>query len=146
MDFKDFKKLVEKNKAENPEAWRVHEELVLGDAPATEDDIARVEAELKAKLPQDYVAFLKEYGGGLFGTDVYSAKADSNFYIVDRQLPSDYVQNFVAVSPNGCGDEYGFRVVDGQCQPELLFCDHEEGFELFSTEYASILDYLSTCL
>ncbi|HEX8833245.1 MAG TPA: SMI1/KNR4 family protein, partial [Abditibacteriaceae bacterium] len=112
MDYIDFKRRIEKDKSENPESWYLPEGVDIGGPPATDDDIARIEEGLGVKLPEDYVAILKDFGNFLPGAEFYSHKADSPFYIVSNQISSELVQNFVGVMPNGCGDDYGFRVVN----------------------------------
>lgn len=130
MNHQDFEKAVEETKQEQPYLFDENRE-----PPATDDHIRTIETELGVKLPEEYVWFLKRYGGGLFGyQDIYSALPTSYSFILNSQpfpLPSE---KFVAISDNGCGDFYGFRVIDGICGAAVMFCDHEDDYVITAME------------
>jgi cell wall assembly regulator SMI1 len=138
MDYFAFKQRFEQARIADPFCKDFYKELGLRETPSTTADIEQVERDLKAKLPTDYLLFLKDYGGGLVGGfDIYSAKVESNLYIARHQ----WVPGFVAITGDGCGNNYGFKVENGQCQSNIVFWEHEENrFE--STEWNSVLDFL----
>jgi hypothetical protein len=108
MTHDEFRKLMASYQEQNSEFLRLHPEIDMRVPPATDDEIAYVERELGARLPEEYVWFLKEYGGGIVGyAEIYSVHQSSRCYILDYQPTADEIQNFVAVMDNGCGDYYG---------------------------------------
>jgi hypothetical protein len=122
MTREDFSDLVRKLRQTRP-VWFD----LPSDAPPPEQEIAEIERGLGAKLPADFVWFLKEYGGGDFGlATIYSADRESEFHLLERQeegLPD----NLVVFSDNGAGDLYGFPIDDGVARDEVLLLDHETG-------------------
>jgi hypothetical protein len=138
MNYSEFKQRFERARTTDPTYTFLREELGLQETPDTDADIDRAERELNAKLPVEYILFLKDYGGGLVGGfDICSAKAESTLDIVRYQV----VPDFVAITGDGCGNDYGFIVQNGQCQPAIVFWEHEE--EKFEpTEWETVLDFL----
>jgi hypothetical protein len=124
MTRDEFRKLVEQARAE-------HARRFERPADARPDD-AEVEAhqeELKSRFPAEYLDFLREWGGGHFGFMVaYSMDRSSKLDVVTKNSVEWLGrEDFVAVSDNGAGDYYGFRVEDGTCRPEVVRFDHETG-------------------
>ncbi len=138
MDFEAFKRLVEKRRNEHPVWFGI-------DPDETPDEVALIEAEVKlgANLPTDYKKFILEYGGGYFVfSNVFSLEGGSDWHLVDQNYKYGAIRDgHVLVSENGSGDFYGFKIVDGVCEPKIYFYDH--AVELWQeTPYNSLYDYL----
>lgn len=139
MDVKAFRRLVAEVKAENPVLFGLD-----SDPPVSEDQVRETEALLGVELPTEYRAFVKEFGAGYFGyTNVFSATPKGHWSIVERnQAGLDELVRFVAVSDNGVGDYYGFRVRNGVCESVVCFWDHES-CEVEATSFTDLFDYLA---
>lgn len=138
MDFEAFKYLVEKTKNDHP-VWFGME----SDESPDEAAVAEAEGKLGAKLPTDYKNFIFEYGGGYFAfSNVFSLEDSSDWHLVDINYKYDAIRNgHVLISENGSGDFYGFKVVDGICEPKIYFYDHEvETWQ--ESPYSNLFDYL----
>lgn len=122
MDFDAFRTLVDKTKKDHP-AWFGLEP----DENADDEALNEAEEKLGAKLPDDYKKFVSEYGGGYFAfSSVFSLQAGSDWNLIDlNQKYDDIRSGYVLVSENGSGDFYGFKVVNGICEPKIHFYDHE---------------------
>lgn len=123
MERADFVHAVDVARAERPGPWSLP-----GASSASETDIAEAEMALGCRLPDDYQWFVQRFGGGLFGfAEIYSVEPHSRDGVVDRNdRPWIDTSTFVAFADNGCGDYYGWRVLDGVAQPEVVFFDHED--------------------
>lgn len=138
MDFITFKKLVEKTRKEHP-AWFGIE----SDACPTDNDLIEAERKLNTTLHSDYKRFILEYGGGYFAfSNVYSLEVGSDWNIVDINYKyAGICDKYVLISENGAGDFYGFKVVEGVCEPKIYFYDHErETWQ--ESPYHNLFDYL----
>ncbi len=141
MEFLEFKKLVELKKSKNPTIFEINSCEVVG-----EREILEFEKMLEVKLPLAYKEFLMNYGAGYFlFTNVYSVVKNSEWNILDEDnAPVD----FLCFSDNGCGDMYGFLVVDNVCTDEVYIIDHESfctdsgSWEFIKTEFNDMFEYL----
>jgi hypothetical protein len=100
----------------------------------TEQELASVEAILETRLPRDYREFMLRYGGGMFlFVDLYPVVSPTSgrdgLVEANRHDWSD--PTFIVVAPVGSGDEWGFSSVDGICEDEVSFLDHEDGSRQF---------------
>lgn len=113
------------------------------DACPDDAQVEQCQLALGAVLPEAYVGFLREYGGGDFAfLTLYSMDPDSEVNLVaQNNRPWLARTDFVAVSDNGAGDYYGFRVRDGRCAEPVVLLDHETG-EVRDTGYADILTFV----
>ncbi len=109
MDFSEFKELTSSLKAKKP-IWFSLET----DPLATDSEIEAAETQLRILLPIEYKSFVSEYGGGYFAFAIVYSVANSDWNIV-RMNQKFAIPQFVAISDNGCGDLYGYRVVDNSC-------------------------------
>jgi len=136
MLIEEFVQLVEKRKEEKP-VWFGLE----SDPPATSAQIQDAEAQLRVRLPVSYRLFVTRYGGGYFALgNLFSVFPGSDWNIVERNrslLPF----GFLAVSDNGVGDLYGFRVTDGVCDEEIVMFDHETG-TISQPKYLDLFEFL----
>ena len=138
MLFEAFKELVEKIKNDHP-FWFGMDSDVNPEESAVND----AEKIIGAKLPREYKDFIFEYGGGYFAfSNVYSLEAGSDWNLVDINFKYDDIRNgYVLISENGLGDFYGFKVVDGVCEPKIHFYDHEVD-TWYESPYGDLFDYL----
>ena len=138
MNFKEFVEIVNNEKSEHP-FWFEGECDTLAD----DDQIAEVEKELGAKLPDEYVEFVKKYGGGYFAfTNVFSVQPDSEWCIVDRNKGVDLAENFIAISDDEAGGYYGFLIDSGVCGPEIYYWDHESQQILKNHQFCDLLAFI----
>ena len=93
------------------------------DAVGSADDVTTAQTRLMLTFPPEYTAFVKRYGGGYFAfTIVYSVDRCSKWYVVQRNNEIRLIgRGFLAVSENGCGDYYGFRVKNGTARRSCTF-------------------------
>lgn len=138
MDFEYFKKLVEKTKNGHPVWFGIEPDERPDEAAVTE-----AEGKLGAKLPRDYKQFIFEYGGGYFAfSNVFSLEDRSDWNLVAINYKYDAIRHgHLLISENSLGDFYGFKVVDGVCEPRIYFYDHEvEAWQ--ESAHRNIFDYL----
>ena len=138
MNFNDFLALVEHTKEIHPVWFGLEPDEV-----PNQEDIAVAEQNLGIKFPQDYKDFLREYGGGYFGLGkVFSLQQGSDWNVIDINLNLDYLsEGYLAISDDGAGDYFAYKIIENVCQPNIYFFDHEENkWEL--TEYFNLFDYL----
>lgn len=139
MTFLKFRELVLDAKSKHPRWFELESDPV-----ASEATLAASELALGTKLPEEYKAFVKSFGGGYFALGVvFSAGVPSKWNIVTKNLSNRKLcKGFVVFSENGSGDLYGFKVVNGECSPEIWIYDHESGaWQL--TSFANLFDFLS---
>jgi len=95
---------------------------------ASVGDIQRVEKELGVQLPDKYRQYMLNYGGGAFRhvdlVPVLSRDGEEGLLEVNEGARSS---GFVAVSPVGTGDLWGFSVVGGVCSDQVDCWFHEDG-------------------
>lgn len=120
MDRASFAHLVEATRSAHP-VWFD----LSSDAKADAEALSRAQRRLGIQLPDDYVWFLSQYGGGDFAfARIYSADEASDLYLVDVQ-PVDGGAEILAFSDNGCGDLYVFQLEHGVATDVVWFHDHE---------------------
>jgi hypothetical protein len=113
VDFDEFVRVVESIRAARPN-W--FPDLLPPDAPATDQQLREAEAQLGVQLPAEYAAFVQRYGGGLFAfCEVYSLDPTSPVHLLMQNSKPWSRPDFMAVSDNGAGDDYGFAVRAGRC-------------------------------
>jgi hypothetical protein len=114
------------------------------DPPASLEKVAAAQGALRATLPPEYVEFVQRYGGGHWAfVQVFSAEPGSEWNVVERNHEAGLLPlGFLAVSDNGAGDFYGFKVVEGVCTSGVVFWDHEEGGALMETGFKDFFKYL----
>ncbi len=137
MNLEDFQAAVAQARDAHPQ-WFA---LPADGSPDGEQVVAQ-QAQLGAALPNEYLDFVRAFGGGDFAfLAVYSLDADSDLNIVTKNSePWLSRPDFVAISDNGAGDYYGFMVQDGRCSREVLLLDHESG-ELRPTGHADFFEF-----
>lgn len=138
MTWLEFENLLAAAKRKNP-IWFTLD----SDPPASDSEIVNAEALLQTRFSPQYRDFLKEYGGGLFAfVNIFSVRPNSEWNVVYRNKQIGR-NDFIAISDNGVGDQFGFRTVHGICQPEIFFLDHEESNKVVASRYADLFEYVA---
>jgi hypothetical protein len=86
-----------------------------------QDALELAERRLGVVLPTDYLSFVSEFGDGDFALSVvYSVDPQSDMNIVAKNEVEwlDHT-TFIAISDNGVGDYYGYRVNGRTCIPGI---------------------------
>ena len=138
MNFEDFNELVQKVKSDHPIWFGIEPDEIPDDTT-----IRLAEEKLYTQLPDDYINFILEYGGGYFAfSNVFSLQERSDFNLVYLNYKYDAVDSgYVLFSENNSGDIFGFKTVDGICEPKIHFYDHE--IEIWQeSQYCNLFDYL----
>lgn len=120
-------------------AWALCER----EAPASAAELREYERAHGYTFPPEYVHVATTCGFGQFGfADVFSIRPGD--WSIDDQRASTpgLPANFVPISDNGCGDFYGYEVASGKCEPVMVFADHETGYQLTTTEFGDLYEYL----
>jgi antitoxin YobK len=110
---------------------------------ATADDVQTVETRLDIRLPGQYRDFMSRYGGGTFLfldlLPVVSPDGQSEDLLTVNGS-SLRQSGFIAISPVGTGDWWGFPLMDGVCAAAVHFWYHDESrAEFFSEDFLSFL-------
>ena len=131
MDLTEFDVLAEGLRAKSAASQSNYGFALIDGRVAGDDEIAYVERRMGVALPAGYKAFMRSYGGGMFGlVDLLPIVAepdgseDDLLTVNDREFPD---RTFVAVAPVGTGDYWAFPVADRRCRDEVCFCFHDGG-------------------
>ncbi|MFF7770385.1 SMI1/KNR4 family protein [Streptomyces massasporeus] len=123
MDTASFASLVTQVRAEHPKWLDLFEGWV-----ATDEDIALANTTLGTQLPDDYVWFMQNYGGGAFGfveiLPIVAPEPGIDDLLRTNQegyTPSD----FIAIAPVGTGDWWGFTTEGVRCSRSVHFAYHD---------------------
>lgn len=136
MDFETFMQVVEKAKIKTPLLF----ELEHDDIP-TMEAIIDFQKQHQIILPEKYIQFLLNFGGGYFGyANIYSLDKNSCFFIFNHN-PA-IVKDVLFIADNGCGDYYAFCIENGKCSEEIVLLDHEDN-TVQSIGFSDVLEYLA---
>ncbi len=134
MNFDTFKSIVEKIKVEYPLLMELEHDKI-----PNEKEIFEFQRQYKIQLPEKYIQFLLNYGGGYFGyANIYSLDKDSCFYLCNYNEKMD---KFLYIADNECGDYYALPVEQGICKDYVVFYNHDDD-KYYSTEFSDVLEYL----
>jgi hypothetical protein len=123
MDIDEFERHLDTSKNSKPK-WFAME----GERPCTGVEISALEQRLGVALASEYKSYLARYGGGYIGhINVFSANAESEWYLPkgNRFIPSEF--NYVAVTDGETGEYYGFKVDAGVCSDAIYYWHFEDG-------------------
>ena len=123
MNLKEFEELTQKVKAENPKWFGMESDCI-----PTVEDIELLEKYYGIRFPDNYKAFILQYGGGYFAfTIVYSIDKRSPFYIKNN-VEVEFVKekNFLPIIDLETGDMAGVKINNGICEELMALYDHEE--------------------
>jgi cell wall assembly regulator SMI1 len=92
---------------------RKNDELALWAGPASSVEVAQAESDLSVEFPDDYRAFLTEFGSGVFGTaDLFGIeRTDDRYWDVVSQTARErefgpLPPSYVVISHDGQGNHY----------------------------------------
>jgi antitoxin YobK len=96
--------------------------------PATQDDIVSAETALDLRLPQQYREFMLDHGAGMFlFVDLLPIRSTAGPEdLISRNSGRWRTPDFLAVSPVGTGDWWGFVIDDHECSPQVYFWRHDD--------------------
>ncbi|MEV0134545.1 SMI1/KNR4 family protein [Dactylosporangium sp. NPDC050688] len=130
MDQAEFHRLAEPVLRRTAAADAEHGLGLVYGRTATAAEIAAVERAMGVVLPEQYKAFMTQYGGGIFGfLELFPVVARPHEYrdnlrtVNDAEFPD---RTFVAVAVVGTGDHWGFPVTGGRCHDQVWFHFHDD--------------------
>lgn len=136
MSFDQFDERVRAIIAQKP-AW-----FEGAEPPASENDIASVEAALGHALPEQFKHFAKAFGAGYFGANNISSLVEaSDWYILSR--PSVMVNGnpMLVISDDEAGGYYGFVFDRTTYGPAIVYINPNDGDYTENTA-PSFFDYV----
>lgn len=138
MNFAKFSGIMNECKSKNP-FWFIKPM----DPPASDEEISKTETCLGVKFPEQYLQFVKTYGGGVFASiDILSVNMGSKWNIVAyNEIDYRKVNNFITVSDDHSGGYYGWIVKDGVCDPHISYYDWETN-DLLANRYEDLFEFI----
>ncbi|MFF0761529.1 SMI1/KNR4 family protein [Streptomyces sp. NPDC003737] len=129
MEFKDFSAILERVRATR--SGNIPSDIQLLDSwLASDSEIRHAEDELGVRLPEKYKEFMQRIGGGQFiFIDLLPVVSPEGRHedVVEVNQREPWANDFVAVSPVGTGDWWGFNAVGGICGDEVFIRIFEDG-------------------
>jgi hypothetical protein len=119
-------------------AW----EMCERESPVAPEELLDYERTAGFAFPPEYVYLACNLGLDQFGfTEVFSVRPGEWHIDVHCLTAPGLPKNFVPISHNGCGDFYGFLVLNGRCESPVFFADHQEGYAPKPTDFADLYQY-----
>jgi len=119
------------------------------DGPLSEIVINQFEEQHGVRFPDAFRKHLTTEGAGdfAFGT-VYSPDPTSGWSLwKEYEFMPHRRTDILPFSDNGCGDYLCFPIVDGVCEDRVVWADHEQGYQVTSSEMDDFRDFIvKTCL
>lgn len=135
VEYEVFKCIVDSCKCRNTLLFSLGQDVVC-----STEQIKAVERILQIELPEKYLKFLQDFGGGYFGyANVYSLDPRSQFYLLAHNVVP--IEEYIRIADNGCGDYYLLKVKNKKCFDQVFFFEHDTA-TICDTDYVDILDYL----
>lgn len=111
----------------------------------TAERLLEIEADMGVILPDQFKRHLYRHGSGdLVFSSIYSPDPE-----LERSLWTNYEYmpdnrtKFLPIADNGCGDYYGFPIVDGRCTDSICWADHDSDFAINETKYADFNAFIA---
>ncbi len=123
MNYDDFIKIQQQVKLTQPILFGLETDSI-----PQKNDIENIENYYNIILPESYINFLMEFGGGIFVfIIVYSLDKESVYYL-KHNVQRDFVRNkkFLPVIDFETGDVAGFRIKNNKCESMITIYNHEE--------------------
>ena len=135
MEFETFQEAVREAKKETPLLFELDHDNI-----PTIQDVTAFQEQYQIILPEKYIQFLLDFGGGYFGyAIIYSLDKNSDFFILNHNPAR--VENLLFMADNECGDYYAFRMESGKCSEEIVFFDHDSN-TVQGAEFSDVFEYL----
>lgn len=135
MEFETFKEVVRTAKTETPLLFELEHDNI-----PTINDVIKFQEQYQIILPEKYIQFLLNFGGGYFGyAIIYSLDKNSDFFIFNHN-PSR-VEDLLFMADNECGDYYAFRMEGDKCSEEIVLYDHDSNM-IQGVRFSDIFEYL----
>jgi len=136
MKISKFNEIVNSVKTNNSLLFELEHDTI-----PSEKDIVEFEKQYNVLLTEKYKQVLLKYGGGFFGyANIYSLDKKSHFYILNNNpFP---LSDILYIADNECGDYYFLKIVDGICQDNIFFYNHEID-NVSNTKFSDIFEYLA---
>lgn len=125
MTFREFADF-HKTKSANSSIFNSPEEFASTEKRVTDADIKNVEKNLGCKLPESYIHFCKEYGGGYFGfTIIHSLDENGEWFIGNVMKEFSYYlpKDLIPFSDDQCGGFYCFKVNNQLITESIYYID-----------------------
>ena len=136
MDFARFTEIVGNVKTKHPHFFELEHDKI-----PTMEDVLAFQEQYQIILPEKYIQFLLNFGGGYFGfAIIYSLDKDSYFSIYNHN-PAQ-VKDLLFIADNECGDYYAFQIENGKCSEEIVFYDHDNNAVKQKAVFPDIFEYL----
>ncbi len=136
MDFAKFTEIVGNVKTKHPHFFELEHDKI-----PTMEDIISFQEHYQIILPEKYIQFLLNFGGGYFGLAIIYSLDKNSYFSIYNHNPSQ-VKNLLFIADNECGDYYAFRIENGKCSEEIVFYDHDNNTIEQGTEFPDIFEYL----
>lgn len=140
MTLEYFRELHLNYKKEKPKLFL----LVEPDPPATDEQISIVERELRLKLSSSYRAFLREFGGGVFGfTNVFSVNPKGEYYLPrQKEEASSYLsKDLLPFSDDFAGGLYVFKIDEDNVLEPVYYWNSDGG--LVETVFTDVFEFVA---
>lgn len=87
---------------------------------ATDSDVRQVETLYKGKLPENFIKFQKEFGGGIFAfIELTSICPNSDYYVLNNSFPDGYF----LINDDQTGGGYFFKNINGIFEDKIFYLD-----------------------
>ena len=135
MDFETFYEITKITKAKKPFLFELGH-----DAIPTMEHIFTLQKQHQVILPEKYIQFISNFGGGYFGyANIYSLDKNSYFYLANHN--KKVLGKLLFIADNECGDYYAFCIKCGKCKDAIVFYNHDEN-TICATEFSDIFEFL----
>lgn len=136
MDFENFMEIVENIRTKYPHFLELEHDKI----PTMEDVIA-FQKQYQIILPEKYIQFLLNFGGGYFGTAIIYSLDKNSYFSIYNHNPAK-VEDLLFMADNECGDYYAFQIENSKCSERIVFYDHDSNAIEQGTEFSDIFEYL----
>lgn len=136
MDFDTFKEIVGTVKTKHPHFFELEHDKI-----PTMKDVIAFQKQYQIILPEKYIQFLLNFGGGYFGSAIIYSLDKNSYFSIYNHNPAK-VEDLLFMADNECGDYYAFQIENGKCRDGIVFCDHDSNTIEQETEFTDVFEYL----
>lgn len=142
MDFNELQEQIDLARVRHTSPELPEDDVLFESWMASDDDLSRVEDQLRTRLPEKYKEFMKRFGGGqfLFVDLLPAISQDDRIDDLLTVNQGEYAMpNFVAIAPVGTGDYWGFVSLQGLCEQGVSFYSWEDGS--IESQFSDFLEF-----